>query len=50
MTHRTKEDLVAHTVIGPDGMAAFLLRREKIPRYKQSSHTARGGRAEQLRP
>ena len=30
MTHRTKEDLVAHAVVGPDGMVDFLLRREKF--------------------
>ena len=46
----SKEDLVADTVIGLDGMTDFLLRREKIPCYKQSSQAARGGRAEQLRP
>ena len=44
------EDLVADIVIGSDGMADLLLRREEIPDYKQSGQAARGGHAQQLRP
>ena len=48
--HGSDEGVVAHGVVGSDGMADLLLCRKEIPNHEQSSQTARGGGANQLRP
>ena len=48
--HGSDKCVVADCVVGSDGMADFLLRREEIPDHEQSSQTADGSGANQLRP
>ena len=50
VTHGSNEGVVAHGVVGSNGMADFLLRRKEIPNHEQSSQTGRGSGANQLRP
>ena len=50
VAHGADESVVADIVVSSDGMADFLLRRKEIPDHEQSSQTACGGGAEQLRP
>src|SRR6188472_3428769 len=48
--HGSDKCVVANRVIGSDGMPDFLLRRKEIPDHEQSSQTAGGSGADQLRP
>jgi hypothetical protein len=50
MLHGADESVVADGVVSFDGMADFLFLGKKIPDDEQSSQTARGHGAEQLRP
>jgi hypothetical protein len=48
--HGSDKCVVAHCVVGSNGMADLFLRREEIPNHEQSSQTARGSSADQFRP